>query len=400
MSAASASDLLDDNGFWNLTLLPVLHRMIEDGRYSLERQAQVLEFFRKSVGPSLGPEPQLNPVTGRRLPSWRSFVTDDFTPFEPSLTWSSLSPHPYVKFSIEAIPGIPGDGGAIGATSSVAHLLAQRHNMGIQFDLGAFNQVASLLTCTADCGILTSECLTGDTGPTQVMFGFDLGETTTQTKAYFVPTIRAMETGRSKLDLIASTIQACGVGTAWEPIAEYIRSVQDADPFLLAMDCAPLDDARFKAYIRFPTANLDVILRHASLGGRISLSPKFVEAVRALWECLPHDDASTLEYRLRSQTSGGTPIYFSMKRDAPAKPKLYVPVRLLGSDDHQVAKAFEKWMTQIGNVEAGASYIQHLKKILPDKDISCTTGCQTYIGITAPNDQDIECSVYLNPKVF
>ncbi|KZW03059.1 aromatic prenyltransferase [Exidia glandulosa HHB12029] len=396
---ADDASLPDDERFWVSSFGPMLNSMLREGGYSYTRREEMSDFFAEYVAPFLGPEPECDSSTGKRVPAWKSFVTDDFTPLEPSWTWKAGRTQPLVKFSAEPIPDSPTAAGGVRAAIEMADALDSSRDAHIHFDRDAFLQVMEHLTSLVDPTTVPGDHDCGSTALSQVMLGFDVHPTATHTKAYLVPTLRALETSRSKLDVITEAIRACGAGTSWEPVLAYLSSQPNADPFLLAIDCAPLDKARFKVYVRFPTADIDRLIEHVSLGGRIPLSDKFVRAIRALWARL--SAGGNQLYRVSSQTAGGTPMYFSVERHATVPtPKFYIPIRLLGWHDRRIAETIGEWMSEYGNAEAGRTYAQALQKLSPTRSLASRRGFHTYIGIVPLANGDIEPSVYLNPSIF
>lgn len=362
----SASDEDDEEpSFWVSNLWPVLDSMLAHGQYTAPRRHELGGFFAEQIAPFFGPEPSRDPTTGRLIPVWKSFMTDDFTPLEPSWTWKRGSAQPVVKFSAEAVPRSNTASGALDIAAQFADALNTCDAKHLQFDRTALSTVVDLLTTPVGSVQSTSDTEQGSTALSQVMMGFDIHHNKTAVKAYILPTLRARATGQSKLNVITSAVRACGAGACWENVFAYLSSQPNADPFLLAIDCADLAIARFKVYVRFPTSNIDLLLQHVSLGGRIPLSAKFIRAIRDLWTRLSADsDDSDGLYRVASQTSGGTPMYFSVERSAALPtPKFYIPVRLLGWDDHRVAKTVSQWLTAHGNPEAGRSYIAALQAV-------------------------------------
>ncbi|EJD49486.1 aromatic prenyltransferase [Auricularia subglabra TFB-10046 SS5] len=391
----------DDERFWIAALGPMLDAMLREGNYPADRREELADFLAQYVAPYFGPEPSRDPTTGRLVPAWKSFMTDDFTPLEPSWTWKGGKAQPLVKFSAEAIPLDSSAGAGVRSALRMMDALAAAQGSHVHFDRDALLQVMDHLTSLVEPAALPSHGAPGSTALSQVMLGFDLHHGATHTKAYLIPTLRALETGRSKLDVITDAVRTCGAGACWEHVLSYLSSQPDADPFLLAIDCAPFEKARFKAYIRFPSTDVNRLLEHASLGGRIPLSPKFVKAVRALWDRLSADSDDAGLYRVASQTSGGTPMYFSVERHASLPtPKFYVPIRLLGWNDQRIAEVFGDWMAEYGNPEAGRNYVQALQKLSPGRSLASRRGFHTYIGIVPTANGDIEPSVYLNPSIF
>lgn len=81
--------------WWRATGAP-LAVMMEHANYDAHAQYTGLLFYLRHIVNRLGPQP-----TTEGLPrSWRSFMTDDFSPIEYSWTWDSS---PKVRYAIEAI---------------------------------------------------------------------------------------------------------------------------------------------------------------------------------------------------------------------------------------------------------------------------------------------------------
>ncbi|KAH7100148.1 aromatic prenyltransferase [Auriculariales sp. MPI-PUGE-AT-0066] len=382
-SVSSCESDDEDDNFWVNSLGPMLDSMLAEGQYSAVRRRELADFFTGCIAPYFGPKPTRDASNGRLIPAWKSFMTDDFTPLEPSWTWKTGNAHPVLKFSAEAVPQSNTATGALASAMQMADGLSRYTDSPLEFDRDALVTVVNLLTSRVDSIQQGREHEQGSTALSQVMIGFDVNHGKTAVKAYILPTLRSLETGQSKLEVVTAAVRACGAGACWEHVLQYLAPQPDADPFILAIDCTSLDKARFKPRWSH------------------SAAAKFVAAIRDLWARLAGNSDGDNIWRVASQTAGGTPMYFSVDRAATLPtPKFYVPVRLLGWDDGRIAQVVGEWLAAHGNPAAGSSYVTALQSLSPGRSLSSRYGFHTYIGISPLPNGEIEPSVYLNPSIF
>ncbi|KAF8486517.1 tryptophan dimethylallyltransferase-domain-containing protein [Gautieria morchelliformis] len=88
--------------FWRGILLNRLSKMLSAGNYSPAQHSRHLDFSSEWVVPFLGPKPRS--INGKDVPVFNSYMCDDNTPIEFSVSWKPGNRNPMVRFSIEPLP--------------------------------------------------------------------------------------------------------------------------------------------------------------------------------------------------------------------------------------------------------------------------------------------------------
>ncbi|KAF8581238.1 hypothetical protein K439DRAFT_246414 [Ramaria rubella] len=90
-----------DAVFWRDRLLGHFTRLLS-GEYTPDERSNHVEFFSQWIIPLLGPKPQV--INRRITPIFKSYMCDDHTPIELSLSWKTESSKPTLRYSIEPFP--------------------------------------------------------------------------------------------------------------------------------------------------------------------------------------------------------------------------------------------------------------------------------------------------------
>ena len=93
--------------FWWQTTGSALATLLEKSDSTLDHSIRSLVFYHSFVCPYLGQAPMTS-SDGSTRPSWRSFMTDDFTPVELSWSWGVGHAPPAVRYSFEPIGPLAG----------------------------------------------------------------------------------------------------------------------------------------------------------------------------------------------------------------------------------------------------------------------------------------------------
>jgi len=93
------SPLDEDSKFWWRTTASYLGTALDAAGYSPDDQYESLLFYYRYILPYLGDRPTVH----GRVKNFKSFITDDYSPFELSWSWGGPNTSPTVRFLIEAI---------------------------------------------------------------------------------------------------------------------------------------------------------------------------------------------------------------------------------------------------------------------------------------------------------
>jgi len=389
----------DENAyFWYHAFAPMLELMLEHSGHSEARKLVCLEFFASHIAPFLGPRPLSSKP-------FRSFMTSDHTPVESSLQWKSSSAYPLTRFATDIIPY----DGSESPSATVSRALVMADNlyhysfgpnpMNLAFYLDLFTDMARELVAPNAPEELIHQC---PSGASQTFFGFDIGATNTKVKAYFLPSLRSLMEGKPRVDIITAMFKKLGKFSAWIAILKYIKTLpieEQPEPFIVSIDCLPREEARFKVYFRYPATDVVRLFDYLSLGGKVRLTERHAEGIRALWQA-----AAGTAGRLRgspvANKSYGLCLYYDFKMSSPVPlAKCYIPVQSWARHDMQIAQFFTAWLKEFCNPAAASRYVDLVSQLC-DRPLEKGKGFHTYIGIAPSKDGGCEATSYYNINVF
>lgn len=414
----TASHLDADAAFWYNAFKPMLDKLLRHSCYSESRRNDVLEFFASNMVPFLGPAPKF---AARR---WRSFMTPDNTPMEPSLAWSALRPAPRTRLAIDIIPNTA-DVPFATAKQSIDFAVALRQYVDgsngvsiIDFDLELFFAIAQqLFGPLKDNPLAQEEIADLVSGPSLTFFGLDIEQDSSKVKAYFIPALTATVNDEHPLKTFSDVFLSLGDFSAWAEIVGYIATLPPCDwpmPFILSVDCVPRQAARYKVYFRWSCSCAEDLILHMSLGGRVELSPQHIAGVVDMWNTLAPRTELLDDQKVIAQS--GLCVYYDFKEASrlPAV-KVYLPVQNWASNDLKAANAIARWLRKFGHKESADSYVRFVSDLWcvassstreskadrPNSrtDLVSTTGFHTYVGI-ASKDGGCEATTYYNAGMF
>lgn len=402
--SGAAADLDANSLFWYNAFRDMLEKLLQQSCYSEQRRDDILSFFASHMVPFLGPVPKLS---ARR---WRSFMTQDHTPAEPSLAWSASRPDPRTRLAIDIIPADASDRPAATAQRAIDFAAALRayadgrNTVQItSLDLELFYIIAEQLFVPMLENTSVEELIAEvPSGPSLTFFGVDIEETSSKVKAYFIPALTALALDQHPVQVLSNTFLSIGEFPAWAAILGYLATLPFDEmpvPFILSVDCVPRAVARYKTYFRCKVSGPEELISHMSLGGQLPLTRGFIDGVLALWRLLaPRTD------QLDSQdvyAETGLCLYYDFKESSqyPAV-KVYLPAQNWSSNDLKVAHAISQWLGEFGHPESAKSYLSFASDLC-DRPLGTTSGFHTYVGIAPSKSGDgCEATTYYNLNMF
>ncbi|KAI4143605.1 MAG: hypothetical protein L6R39_004505 [Caloplaca ligustica] len=358
----------------------VLANLLHGAGYSEEDQIRHLLFYGHSVAPSLGVFPCLD----RNTFGWKSFMTDDHTPIELSWNWSSGGRAPEVRYSIEPI-GI--DAGTFIDPYNVyaaPRLLRCLRQTSPHVNLEWFDHFSKELLGINRSRYQASPRFEGPpesvkSSSSSTFLAFDLRRShEVAVKAYLLPGAQANQKGTTSLSLIKEAVQKLppeqveGL-SAFNLLLEYTRvsaigSRLECD--ILGIDCVQPTEARLKVYMRSRSTSFLTVRSIMTLDGRIS-GPQHesgLDELFELWKLFFGQDLPLgfdTDLPVNGHRTAGILYYFDISRKASMPlPKIYLPVRHYGSNDHDIARRLARFMSSRGQCSSADRYLATLEHTL------------------------------------
>ena len=346
----------EDTRFWWATTGFALATLLSNAGYSIESQYRHLMFFISCVIPELGPAPHAEGQT----PRWKSFMTDDGTPIELSWDWGSKNSAPSIRYSIEPIgrdAGTPTD--PLNEYAGL-RLFRKLHHILPNTNLEWFNHFSQELLIFDRAGMKNNEARNPEKHESRFFVAYDIHENDIIVKAYFFPAFKAMQTGQSKLTVVADAITRlpnyrASDFQAFDALRKYMMLEGPRDTRLeaeiFAIDCTRPADSRLKLYVRSRSTTFDSIRATMTLCGQIhgSRTDQGLEELRDLWNLvLGRDDdpfPSDMELPHAEHRTAGILYYFEIRPGkALPTPKIYIPVRHYGRDDYSIYEGLSAYL--------------------------------------------------------
>ena len=183
-------------------------------------------------------------------------------------------------------------------------------------------------------------------------------------KSYFLPQVRSQVTGVPAMDIVTSTINDLGMGSAWSKATSYFATLPaelKVQPTIVAVDCVADANNRFKVYVRTQATHLSALCDMLTLGGQLK-GPAIdatLATLRDIWHALfgPISDETPVKHKRSNTGPTGVLFYYEMAIGSSYPiPKIYIPAaRLLESDAH-VARVISQFV--------GNSYSNDIRKLL------------------------------------
>lgn len=396
----------DDARFWWHTLGGPLALLLHESGYDAHSQYESLMFMYCNIIDFFGPRPT---VSGWPK-SWKSFMTDDFSPIEYSWSWDPANASPRIRFSIEAIG--PFAGTKKDPFNQEMTMKMIRH-MGLTFpetDWSLFNYFRDGF-CGGprdDSSAEQSNDQSSDSSST--FLGFDLCKTQIAVKAYFVP-VKAKLTGRSKISVLSETIRGLEKPnfklTAYDYLLDFMTNHPEGshlDLVGIAVDCVVPSKSRFKIYVRSSQTSFDSVQAIMSMGGRLQPFPGgTLQDLRKLWQLvlgLDENFSSSSDLSSNTSQTAGILYNFDIKAGSPVpEPKVYIPVKHYSPNDRVAVTGLTSYLNMKGQGDFAGGYKRALEGISSHRGLDSESGLQPYVACAVKNEQLVLTS-YISPEIY
>ena len=392
-----------DRSFWWRTSGAVLAASLHQAKYSWIDQCSILYFYYDFITPRLGPRP---PESGQP-PTWRSFMTDDFSPLEFSWKWGTGTEKPEVRYSVEAIgpeAGLLSDPfNQLMTMDLVSQLqVSLPHTDWTWFDAfhNAF-QTPSPQPLMEKLSTIINADSALRSSPSSIFLAVEHCRSKPPVpKAYFVPSVSALTTSDSTLAVVTKALAVLPTHSsdlrksfpaylylvdflAHHPLGKQLTLI------FVAIDCVPLpQESRLKIYLRSSATDFASAVQILRIGNPTSTpSPPLcnlpsshqLQRLKSLFDALLPLTASPSHFSPSSASSAhhsneslssqnkssegqpdsghetaGLLYYFDC---APSqsipRPKIYLPVKHYAASDESAWRALREWLRK----ERGAKYL-------------------------------------------
>lgn len=401
------SFLSEDHRYWWRTTAKVIADLLEKTGYDINDQYLYLSFYYRYIIPSLGPRPVHE---GQAF--WKSFLTDDFSPVEPSWNWDGGKST--IRFGVEPISAWAGTYVDPFNQLMVKEMMNNIAPVSKGLDMEWFQKFEDeLFIAPGDAGIILAQLPPGE-HMTQSFIAFDCEGGNATAKAYFFPILKSILTGRSSADVIYDAIgklhtDSLSLLPSLAVLQDFIASFPpDNRPRveMAAIDCVEPSKSRIKIYVRIPHTAMNKVCDAYTLGGRLT-SPSVqtgVKVLKELWPLLLHvpeglsDDD---ELPSNSHRTAGTIFNFEIRPGGKfPEPKIYVPVKHYAKSDMAIAKGLSKFFALKGWNDAAQSYENDLAEVFPAHDLENSLGTHTYVSYSYKKTTGVSMTMYYSPKIY
>ena len=345
--------------FWWDKVASSLAVLLSQAGYPPESQYRNLLFFSSFIVLELGRSPLSSARSVRGSPPWKSFMTDDGTPIEFSWDWGCIDKGqpPTIRFSIEPIApeaGSQNDPLNSNAGLSLMHRLQQALP---EINLDCFDHFSNYFSTFKQAEIEPVSAANNEQDQSQFFAAFDLYGDSIMVEAYFLPTLKSIQTGLSKLDLVSRSLVALDAQAgldlgAFRLLRDYINNSphQEIEVEILAIDCVLPTKARLKIYVRSPHTSFRSVEDIITLGDqnrRLQMA-KSLEELHKLWDLVTGDGrtkGASEDLKHVSHRTAGILYNFEIQHEKrELVPKVYIPVRRYGKNDLAVMQGLRSWL--------------------------------------------------------
>ncbi|KAI9701317.1 MAG: hypothetical protein M1820_006539 [Bogoriella megaspora] len=400
--------LSPDARFWWDITGDILQKLASYSGYREPSTRNALEFYYRYIVESLGPKPSLH----ADVPSWRSFMTDDFSPVEFSWHWglSDVTPEKRIRFSIEAIGKAAGSTIDSWNTSVSMNLVERLEQRFPSMKLDLFRRLAQDFIAETVPRDSMPIC-PANASPSTLFLGFELSNMDPTMKAYFLPTAKALQTGQSTVEIITKSMVTLAEDLGWASLSSLVPDLQEygqslgLQPFMIAIDCVELSRARMKIYVRSQDTSFVGVKRVMTMFDQPTTVAKGLRDLKLLWQLVfdqdqGFDETERLPHKLH-ETSGI--LYYLEVRPKSMKKtvKVYLPVKHYAPDDFAVVEGLCQFFDKTNSPQRyiTPSFAQALNEICQYRRLHDGRGLQTYLSCII-KDNALDLCSYLSPEIY
>lgn len=409
----------EDIAFWWQATGPLTASLLHEANYDLRSQQSHLRFYLKHLVRRLGPRPSADD----RPSSWRSFVTDDFSPLEYSWSWNKVSQDPpKIRFTIELIG--PGAGSRDDPFNQTA-------NMDAAYEIAATYPYIDLTWLQHFSAAFVDPKLSPSTfsdtshstaSPSSIFLAFDLAHNgQVAMKAYLIP-VKAEQIGVTRLEVVSEAIEALPYAfPSFVTLQRFLSTHplgRDISIVGLGVDCLDPSRARLRLYIRSPNTSFGKVRDLLTLDGSLPMlgSKDALSRLQKLWYTLlslPQGFSPDSELEMVGHETGGVLFSFDVKPgNNHPEAKVYVPLKHYSESDGKAWSGLKTYLEQEGKGQWIEGFERGLRSVGlnpgPEEgnrngdeqgDWKEGRGMQTYVGVGFEGE-NLGLTSYLAPGIY
>ncbi|KAH8702192.1 dimethylallyl tryptophan synthase GliD2 [Talaromyces proteolyticus] len=397
--------------YWWRKTGPIISGLLSKANYPLYNHYKHLLLYHSHILPLLGPRPPHHNDT-HPSPSnapWRAFLTDDFTPVEPS--WNISGNESTIRLGVEPIGFSAGTHTDPFNQSLVTEFMNSLVASEADADLEMFEHFRKdfFIPAESSCEILAKLPDGEHSSQSFLAFDFDKGRVTS--KAYFFPILKSLATGQDTMSLVSESILRLAEKSSWgaqmitaiSVLEAWMTTCEGARAEMISVDCVGADKSRIKIYVRIPHTSLKKVKETYNLGGRLrdDVTTEGLKVLDNLWRTIFQPANDDDELPQNSHRTAGTIFNFELR---PGKwfpePKLYLPVRHYCASDLQIANRLQIFFGKMGWKRLEHEYSTDLQDLFPHHPLSRETGTHTYLSFSYKKQKGVYMTMYYNPKIY
>ncbi len=398
-----------DSAFWWYTTGTTVANMLYQAGYDQHAQYNSLIFYYYFIISRLGSRP----TTYGKSQGFESYTTDDFSPIEYSWSWAGLNKSPKIRFAIEAIGPESGTSADPFNQNMSMELINHLRSTLPGIDLQLFHHFWNTLLVTTNDAETTKRINTiaePNSHRSSLFIACELGGSEMLVKVYFMPMLRALQTGQSRIETFQQSMhqltQTITPFPALQPLFTYLTTSPlgaQLELEMISVDCIDPSKSRIKVYFRSPQTSFDAIRAILSLDGLIPISSVTWTDLQAIYRLvfgLPDSFQAAQELPpCRHSTAGMFFCFFARAGDALLTPKLSLPAKHYGKDDRSVALGLATFMGERGRGQWVGGYLNVLEGMSAHRKLGEGLGLHTYVACQV-DEGGLRVTSYLGPEIY
>ncbi|MDI1487655.1 MAG: hypothetical protein OHK93_006926 [Ramalina farinacea] len=334
---------------------------------------------------------------------WRSFMTDDFSPFEFSWSWESS---PKIRYSFEPVGTEAGTlldccnrKGPLACAADLQRTVPSSDWRMFHFFANVFYDSEADIRHRSNLERETSS-------PSSIFFALELNLEDPIIKAYLIPVV-AEQTQQSRLSVLSKTLgQYSSELFAYPMLEKYIIQRQSHDPMQiigLAVDCIDPAVARLRIYARSQDTSFKTVQSILTLDGRIpTWTNEMIADLWNLWKLvlnLPQEHSMDEPLGQVSHETSGMLYNFDIQpHKTLPETKVYIPVKHYGKNDRSIAEGLVTFLRENEQLEQTKKFMGAIERLCSYRCLEDGRGMQTYISCGVKSGR-LAITSYISPEL-
>ncbi|KAI1390512.1 aromatic prenyltransferase [Hypoxylon trugodes] len=391
----------DAEFWWQLTGYHMAH-MLDAAGYTVERQYEVLLFHYLWIVPRLGPAPDADGV-----PKWKAVMAHEGSPLEYSWKWNTTTSQPEIRYSWEPFnPGSDRNSNPLNHANSLDYMQTVSHIVRDVDFTWARHFLRELEKEDRPASYFLHAVEYNPAGKLGL-------------KSYFAPRcFKLLEGGDSMVKKEwDDAITKLGPSNACrDNLMEFLANNPEGKlmkPIVLAMDDVKPSKSRLKFYLMTPHTSFASLKEIMTMGGLIDIPEANMKDLRSLIQAIigvPSDYPEHANMPITppigktwADTENLFECFVYFFDIAPQNPqpeiKLYLPARMYGPDDLEIAYRLMDWMRARGRGAYCDQYLRMLEVVGEHRGLANGKGLHSFISYQIKNGE-ADVKSYFTPEAY